>query len=339
MSQYFQIYTTEDIEPLLTRRAHEIKLGQKIQLADNKDWINSIQNSNAKFVLLGIPEDIGVRANSGVGGAHTAWIPALQSLLNIQSTNLLDGAEILLLGAFHFDEWMDASLKMDSVEMRQLVTQMDDAITPIIQAIVAHGKIPIVIGGGHNNAYPLLKGSSLAKKMSVNCINLDAHSDYRIMEGRHSGNGFRYAKNEGYLHRYALLALHENYNSQTILNDLQRDENISYSTFEDIFIKEKIFFGTALTEAINHTLGLPVAIELDLDCIEGTLSSAITPVGITPLLARQFLYRCTSLIHEVTYLHIAEGATQLRDGRTDLSTGKLIAYLISDFVKGVLASN
>jgi len=33
-------------------------------------------------------------------------------------------------------------------------------------------------------------------------------------------------------------------------------------------------------------------------------------------------------------LHIAEGATRLSDGRTNESTGKLISYLVSDFVKG-----
>jgi formiminoglutamase len=33
------------------------------------------------------------------------------------------------------------------------------------------------------------------------------------------------------------------------------------------------------------------------------------------------------------YLHIAEGATQLADGRKDEGAAKLISYLVSDFVK------
>jgi arginase family enzyme len=32
----------------------------------------------------------------------------------------------------------------------------------------------------------------------VNAINFDAHSDFRILEGRHSGNGFSYAYEEGF---------------------------------------------------------------------------------------------------------------------------------------------
>ena len=33
------------------------------------------------------------------------------------------------------------------------------------------------------------------------------------------------------------------------------------------------------------------------------------------------------------YLHICEGATQLADGRKNDTTGKLISYLVSDFIK------
>jgi formiminoglutamase len=36
----------------------------------------------------------------------------------------------------------------------------------------------------------------------VNAINFDAHSDFRILEGRHSGNGFSYAYEEGFLKKY-----------------------------------------------------------------------------------------------------------------------------------------
>jgi len=35
------------------------------------------------------------------------------------------------------------------------------------------------------------------------------------------------------------------------------------------------------------------------------------------------------------YLHICEGAAALADGRSCDSTGKLISYLVSDFVKAI----
>jgi formiminoglutamase len=36
----------------------------------------------------------------------------------------------------------------------------------------------------------------------------------------------------------------------------------------------------------------------------------------------------------VAYLHICEGATRLEDGRENENTGKLISYLVADFIKG-----
>jgi len=75
-----------------------------------------------------------------------------------------------------------------------------------------------------------------------------------------------------------------------------------------------------------------IGLELDLDCIEQTLSSAMTPSGLTPLHARQYLtFAATDC--KIAYLHICEGAAQLDDGRKSDTTGKLISYLVSDFIK------
>lgn len=332
MSQYLQIFSRQSINSLLSARAGETKLGETVQLCGSEDWKLSLQKSSAKFVLLGIPEDIGVRANGGVGGAETAWLAAVKSLLNIQSTAQFSGNELLILAHFDFSEWVKASESMNLDELRNLVAKIDDEVFPVIQQIVAANKIPIVIGGGHNNAFGLLKGSSLALQQSVNCINLDAHSDYRQMEGRHSGNGFRYAKAQNYMQHYAIIGLHENYNSQNIIDDLKSDPELHFSFYEDIFLREKCTFTEAIQQAIAHTANKKTGIELDLDCIENVLSSATSPSGISVLQARQYINTCASKTN-VAYLHLTEGATLLKDGRGDISTGKLIAYLVSDFVK------
>jgi formiminoglutamase len=69
-----------------------------------------------------------------------------------------------------------------------------------------------------------------------------------------------------------------------------------------------------------------------MDSIENALASAATPSGITALQARQYI-TFTAQDAKAAYLHICEGATQLTDGRKNESTGKLIGYLVSDFVK------
>jgi formiminoglutamase len=53
----------------------KLNLGERVQvIADHKKLEASLQGSNASFVLLGVPEDIGVKANMGVGGTDSAWI-------------------------------------------------------------------------------------------------------------------------------------------------------------------------------------------------------------------------------------------------------------------------
>jgi formiminoglutamase len=48
--------------------------------------------------------------------------------------------------------------------------------------------------------------------------------------------------------------------------------------------------------------------------------------------ARQYI-TFAAIDSKVAYVHICEGATHLSDGRKNESTGKLISYLVSDFLK------
>lgn len=333
---HFRPATGEMVRTLTAQRDGETKLGEKVDVPAGDDLAVALVASKARFVLFGIPEDIGVRANLGVGGAHTAWEPALKALLNVQSTPKLRGDELLVLGAFDFADWMEKSLGEAPESLRGWVSRIDDVVFPLVQAIVKAGKVPLVVGGGHNNAYPLLKGCSQAMEQPLHCINLDAHSDYRRPEGRHSGNGFRYARQEGFLDRYSIIGLHENYNSSTIAGELESDDRIRISWYEDIFLRGKRSFEQAVQEALDFGKG-PCGIELDLDCIEGVLSSAATPSGIAVTQARQYLSMAAR--PRPVYLHLTEGATELRDGRKDPTTGKLIAYLLTDFMKAFLVAD
>ena len=313
--QTLKIYQQADLNVIIKTRVGETKLGEKINL----NW----QDNEVKFVLLGIAEDIGVQVNRGIGGTHTAWNSFLHAFLNIQSTKVLSGNEIGIYGCLSFD---DLKPNSESVEI------IDNEVVKAILEIINFGKTPVIIGGGHNNAYPIIKGVSIAKKQAINAINLDAHSDFRAKEGRHSGNGFRYAFDEGFLQKYSIIGLHENYNSQAIIDEISQNPYIQFSFWEDIFLLEKMTFKEAILQAIDFTKGNPTGIELDLDCVENTLTSAMTPCGISATQARQYIYQTASLA-DVAYLHICEGATQLSTGQTDFSTGKLISYLVSDFMK------
>jgi len=327
-----KVISRSELDQMITKRTGETKLGETMQTLDMQTWETNLRSVTAKFVLLGIPEDIGVRANYGVGGAQTMWLPALKAIVNVQETVSLQGSNIALLGYFDFEDWQKETQMAAPEQLRELVSAIDDKVFPVIKAIAEAGKIPIIIGGGHNNAYPILKGMSRAKSQAVNCINLDAHSDYRAIEGRHSGNGFRYAKMDGYLKRYAMVGLHRNYNGQHIIDEITSDPDLHLCFFEDIFLEEKNDFRYAIEQAVRFTAGLCTGIEIDMDCIEYALASAATPSGITATDARRFISRVTHGA-DVAYLHITEGSSTLADGRTDPTMAKLVAYLATDFIR------
>jgi formiminoglutamase len=114
--------------------------------------------------------------------------------------------------------------------------------------------------------------------------------------------------------------------------DVVNNPFIDFITYEDIFIHEKRNFLESIAHATTFTEDTYTGIELDLDCIENTLSSAATPSGVDPLHARQFI-SYASADTKTAYLHICEGASLLADGRSNLTIGKLMAYLVSDFLK------
>ena len=345
--KHLKIYTKQDILNLTKLRSFETKIGEQIQYVEDSNALETaIANSSVRYVLLGIPEDIGVLANDGIGGADTSWPSFLQSFLNIQSNDFLSGEEILLLGHFDFSDIKkliekNAITKEEKINAyKHAVLTIDEAVEDIIKIITTHNKIPIVIGGGHNNAYPLIKGAAkglhkadLIPLAQINCINVDAHADYRPMEGRHSGNAFRYAEEDGYLQKYCVMGIHENYIPENVWIDMVNNPFIDCITYEDIFIHEKRNFSQTVLHAINFTDDTYTGIELDMDAITNTLSSAVTPCGISSVQARQYITLAAKHT-KPAYLHICEGATQLINGQKDALTGKLISYVVSDFIKG-----
>lgn len=341
-----QLFSKSDISEYANFRNGEIKLAERIQLLDeNSSWVAQLKQQDSKYVILGLPEDIGVKANMGRPGTATAWPNFLQSFLNIQHNRYCKGHWITLLGAFDFSEEMqlasqlDATLKDDRKKLYDLVSRIDKEVAHCVSQIVTAGKIPILIGGGHNNAYGNIKGMALAKGKSVNVINFDAHTDFRPLEGRHSGNGFSYAMEEGFLKNYFIFGLHESYTSKGVFNEIKKlSEKVKYNSYEQMCIRGEKSFETELINAQKHIEQTVFGLEVDLDSIPLVASSAITPSGFSVEQLRQFIHHFARL-RNVGYLHICEGAPILDSDKNPNLVGKLIAYLVTDFVKSNIDKN
>ncbi|MFI5170926.1 MAG: arginase family protein [Chitinophagales bacterium] len=347
MTDFLKIYSSTEIHSRTRHRKGETKLGDVVQTLNvNNPWIEELIKSTAKFVVLGLPEDIGVRANYGRGGAYAAWKPSLDFLINMQSNEFLKGDEILILGHIHFTDLMercnelDLKLEEDMVKARELVSEVDERVFSVVTEIAKTGKIPIIIGGGHNNAYPIIKAMHMATGVRhFNVINCDPHSDIRPMNGRHSGNGFHYALSEDHLYKYAVFGLHESYNINTAMELFHKNhKRLHYETYDDIFVRESINYFDALKNCFDFIIEKEqgnknyVGLEVDLDSIQNVPVSARTPSGMLPIDVRKFVWHAAENLN-CAYLHIAEGAPVLAHKQMDNKTGKLIAYLITDFIK------
>ena len=330
--------TTQDAEQLIARRAGETKLGEALHVAEGEDWLDNLNAHPAGIVILGIPEDIGVRANYGIGGVRTLWPAFLKALLNVQNDPMLRAENVLVAGAFDCSALYKHLQDCDDTELlRNAVAAIDEAVWPLIRKISETGKTPVIIGGGHNNAYPIMKGCSLALGKPLGVVNIDPHTDFRQPEGRHSGNGFRYAFDEGLLARYAVPFLHRNYNNPAILKELEGQPDHFYAAFFDGLLLDVQKAITSRMYAVQRHLDkLPVGVEIDLDSIPGVLASAATPTGLSMEDVRKALILlCVLPDRPPVYLHICEGAAVLDDGRADPLAGKRVAYFVTDFLRAV----
>lgn len=331
LEDILKIYSENDISHFLRKRAGETKFGEKISFVAS---LSDLKKHPSKYVLLGIPEDIGVRANYGNAGTSKAWEAALGSLLNIQCNNFTNAENAILLGEVNCDQQMAQADELSPEEnhyveeLGELTIQIDHKVSMVIKAIIEAHKIPIIIGGGHNNSYGNLRGTSAGMKSKINCINFDAHTDFRSLEHRHSGNGFSYAYDEGFLDRYFIFGLHRNYTSEGVFKTMEKNsDRIKFNLFEDISIRKKLSFSEAMKEAQAFCCDKKFGIELDMDSIELMGSSAITPSGFTLTEARRFTSYFSEL-ENMCYIHICEGAPSA--GIYPNQVGKAIAYLVSD---------
>lgn len=307
-------FSEQDIQQLTSKRVGETKLGEHVQVGFN---------TSSKYVLIGVQEDIGPQANFGKPGATNAFTAMLSRFLNMQANRFFNGKQLCCAG------YIKQLTSFQSIEQgREFVAHLDELLTQLLIPIYEKNQIPILIGGGHNNAYPLIKAYSIAKKQAIEVINLDPHADYRALEGRHSGNSFSYAMSEGFLKHYAVLGLHHAYNSEAMLQNME--SNGCYFTFFEDYISQNRNLSNDIDTIIhrnNHALG----IELDLDAIQNMPSSAYTPSGISVETARNYIQQLTKSKRAIAYLHLPEGSAT--NPHEELIIGKTLAYLVRDFVE------
>lgn len=338
MLKHFHIRNT--LDDIIRHRKGEVKLGERFRFLERHtlESIKRNKNSGLTFALIGIPESIGILANHGVSGAENSWQEFLFKIVNQQSNRFLEGSEILCLGQVETKDLQQRAFELNSkdgqffTKLRSLCQELDQRVAPVIEAVVKAGLVPIVVGGGHNNVYPILKGVFQGMNLSrgIGCINLDAHADFRPLEGRHSGNGFSYAYYQGYLHRYFVTGLNQQANSEAMLKNMDLEEGVGYEFYQPGCSPDV----SKALDFVNSVKGIPVGLEIDMDALAFMPASAYSVSGYDLDAARIFIRSINQQI-KPAYLHLAEG--QVTDPSKDASiTGKTLTSLVLEFVKSYL---
>ena len=340
-------YQPADIKTWQKKRPQEERLAEKLIFLSAEqplaEALQAARQQDCKVALLGIPEDIGPRANLGLGGADQGWSAFLSGWLNLQSNQFSQMiGPVLLAGTVHCTDLQQQANVLDLQQpeqlqqLRALCAELDRRVEEVMSELFQAGFYVVVIGGGHNNAYPLIKALATSTGQPVHCANLDPHADFRPQEGRHSGNGFSYAWQQQLLANYFVLGLHELKNSQTSLTQLQQ-AGAEFVSLQAMFTRQQISWQEALDRCIDFVANSEgaIGIELDTDSIELMPSSAFTTTGVSVHQATQYVYQL-ALLPRSRYLHLAEAAPARHPAGEDagmLHCGQVLSALCHAFIQ------
>ena len=138
MSTILEHYTKEDLLSRTSIRQGEERLGQRIAAVNESDWTNA-NSLPHKFIIVGIEEDFGVRANHGRGGADRAFQSYLNYFLNMQVNRFFPAESVAILGAVV----ATASVEDDNIEaLREATAANDHTVSAVVRRITELGCHP-----------------------------------------------------------------------------------------------------------------------------------------------------------------------------------------------------
>lgn len=162
------------------RRPDDPRLGELIE-----PWrgnLDALQPGRA--VLIGFPQEEGIRRNQGRVGAAEAPHEIRRFLHRLTPCDC----------AHQVDLTARPPLDVGNVKITGTLEESQQALGEIVAAVLQASAVPLILGGGHETGYGHYLGYVVAER-KVGIINIDAHLDVRpCINGKgHSGSPFRQA--------------------------------------------------------------------------------------------------------------------------------------------------
>lgn len=171
----------------LTSRPDSALFFQRNEAGDPRlgEWVRHLPEdyASARVVILGCPQDEGVRRNGGRVGAAQAPTEIRRMLYRLVSRAEWPGGGLFDLGDTLIQSTLEAT---------------HDTHQQVVEQLLHDGKRLIVLGGGNDISYPDASAMSAGfGAENLTAFNIDAHLDVRQSSVRHSGTPYRQLLEEG----------------------------------------------------------------------------------------------------------------------------------------------
>ncbi len=273
------------------------------------------------IVVIGYPTDAGVRANLGRTGSADGPAALRTACANLPvptSHALFDAGDVIGTG--------------DDVESWQ------SSLAAAVAAVRAGGGTPLVLGGGHDQAFGHWLGTVRAASDGavVGCINFDAHIDMRSLPGGRANSGTPYSQvhawsvAHGRPFKYLVLGMQPPHNTPALIH-------VACGAGAQLVDADAFHPGqeASLLQLIDRFVASVdlVCLSIDLDVFSAAASpgvSAPSPMGIAPDATFRTVVRRIAASGKIAGIEIAECAPSLDIGGR---TARLGAAVIDTIVR------
>lgn len=280
------------------------------------------QYDAADIVIVGCPQDDGVRRNNGRVGAADA--PDMIRRQFYKLTPFSIRKKIFDIG---------------NVMIGLTLEETHDTHTAVVQRLLRDGKRVIVLGGGNDISYP--DGVAMAEVYGSEwwiAVNIDAHLDVRLAEKRNSGTPYRQLLDEGHLMpKYFYEVGYQTHFASPIYYEYIRDLGVNRISLEllrsreeaDLELRENI-----REKFIGQSSSLNTFFGFDMDAVrsaDAPGTSAPSPLGLRAGEFIQLVKYAASLANT----KIIEFSEVNPKFDIDNRTAKLVAIGMHRFCSGV----
>jgi formiminoglutamase len=251
--------TTRPNPELLYQRGdpNDVRLGETM-------LIDPVEYDAAEVVLLGFPQDEGVRRNKGRAGAAEAP-DAIRRFL--YRTVDLPGASLFDLGNTVIYDPLEAA---------------HDVHRDIVRQVLRDGKTLIVLGGGNDISFPDCSALAMESESTVLAFNVDAHFDVRADQPRNSGTPYRQILETWYVHHANFYEIgYQPSANSAVYRQYLADNGVATFSCDQVRSEglRSLFF-----ELLNNSKAGSVFWGLDMDVVRASDApgvSAPNPLGFT----------------------------------------------------------